>query len=523
MADESTASETRRQLLKSASALTVVGLAGCSGTETQDEEETTTASSGEYGGTLIYSSPDGTQELDPHYMSAVASSRFLNHIYETLFIQNDDLEVVPNLVEDWSLSEENTLLTLELPEGVMFHPPISRELVAEDVVESLRRIKNDETTQQHSDFQYIDSIEAEDEYTVEITMEEPFTPLIYTLSTPQTAILPPENFEKAASNPIGTGPFQFDERDRGNVERLTKFEDYRQDKYPYLDVVESRPTSEPSVRLNELQNGDAHTITTFDSKDRERVENDPDLSFEPVNYVAAEIVTFQTDVEPFDDRRVRRAISYAVDKNQLIEIALNGFGETAVTDLSPESPYALDEDPLPQNFEQSRSLLEEAGYGDGFDMTFKLPQSFERSVRIGPPVKQSLSQVGINCELQQVTWDNWINDVLGNTNYEMTTVPHYATKEDPHALHIHYQSDGWANYMNYSNEEVDELFDEGAKLQDGEDRINVYHEAQRLVREDMPAWYAFYRHGLYARRNSVKNQLTWGPGEYRLWKNWLEE
>lgn len=532
-------SEERRSLLQGAGMLAaggLAGLAGCAGggggstespTPTPEGEatETRTATPGQpqQGGDLVYALSDDSQKLDPHYNVTKASSQMLVNVVEPLFQINNELQPEPNLVADYSVSDDNREYVFTTKEGVMFHPPVDRELTAEDVAASLNRIKEDEAASAHNDLKRAESIEATGEYEVTFTLSEPFAPILTTLARDTTAILPKDYFEDMSSKPVGSGPFVFDEREKGNFTQLSAFEDYWQDDMPYFDSVKSRPISDGSVRLTELDTGNVHVVGSVPSNDAESIEDNADLSLEPFSGLAIEEFAFNNDVEPFDDKRVRKAISHAVNKEKLVKFALDGYGSTASTTLPPQSPYAIDAEPLAQDFEKAKSLLEEAGHGDGFETTIKLPSSYPRSVKLGTPVQQWLKQIGIEAELKKVTWDNWISNVFGKGDFEMTTVPFYGAFNPHVALYKIFRTDATFNFFNYSNEEFDALVDEGAKTTDTEKRKELYLEAQQIMREDLPIFLPFYRDQLFARRKTVQNRLVWGSGTMRFWRNWFEK
>ena len=506
-------------------AATSVGLTGYVNEQDRPEDRTTASvdqqNSDKYGGTLVYSAGDDSQKLDPHYRVSRASAQLLVHVVETLAKVNNKLEPEPFLAKNWSVSDDNKTYTFQLPKGVTFHPPVDREMTSEDVVKSLQRIKNDKQAAAHADFKPVKSISADGKYTVKVRMKRPFAPFFNTLAKDTTAILPHEYFDKMSKHPVGTGPYRFDTRQRGNFSRLTKYKNYRQKKYPYFDKIEARPISEGSVRLDELKTGDVHVATTIPPKNAKEVKNNKSLLLEQVKGLAVEEFAFNNDVKPFDNPKVRKAISHAIDKPKLIKFALRGYGDTAVTTLPPSSKFALDGQPLPQNYDKAKSLLEEAGHPNGFKTTIKLPKAYPRSVKVGIPVKQWLSQIGVDAQLQRVTWDTWISDVFGNGNFEITTVPFYSAYEPHTALYKIFHTNETFNFFNYSNKQVDKLLEKGATSLDTKTRKQAYLKAQRQIRNDLPIVLPFYRTQLYVRRDSVENRLVWGDGEMRLWHNWF--
>ncbi|WP_170977313.1 ABC transporter substrate-binding protein [Halorussus salinisoli] len=473
---------------------------------------------------MVYSTSEAVQQLHPHYRIAIVDTQLAVHIVESLFILNNELLPEKRLVKSYETEGDGKTYLFEIPEGVMFHPPVSRELVADDVVASLQQVKNDQATVASEDMAPVNGIEAVDDYTVRLTLDHTYPALISSvLARTDTAILPREHLDKDAE-PVGTGPYVFDTWERGNFARLEKFDDYRMDGVPYFDEIETNPIAENSTRLDGLLSGDSHVVVNVPTNNADRVENDDSLELISYSGFVNEFLAFNNAKEPFDDVRVRRAINHTIDVEQAIEFALDGFGSPAVTVLPAFHAYAIDADPVPQDFEEATRLLEEAGYGDGFEMEFLLPEVYTPSVELGTPMQQWLAQVGIDCELQVTTWDNVLERTFSTGEYDMTSFPFLGTHATPFgAFNKICHSEGSLNYFNYASDEMDTTVENAARTTDTEEQRELYLEAQRIYRRDVPFINVFYWDQLYGRRNSVKGDLVWGPSELRLWNNWFDD
>lgn len=535
MASNGPSSRKRRRLLKSVGGLGIVGVAGCAGgSETESPTATgtpeptpvqTTAdqSEAQEGGTLRYAIPGQSQELNPLTSNTPGTRRPLRQICRGLTIVENDLKPHPWLAKDWTI--DGTTYTFDLREGVMFHPPVDRELTADDVVATYEWIQNNEAANMHSTFQRFTGFTAVDDYTVEVELEEPFTYTLLLFGELDTAILPEGYIEDVSDDPVGTGPYQFEERDIGSQLRMTKFDGWWNDEEgPYIDEIIQEPIPEASVRLQELKTGDIDFVTTLAAKDRDEVQDDDSLSLSTVEYIKTETFTFNTEVEPFGDPRVRKAIRHAINPQEALDTAAYGFGEPANRPFAKYDDYVPDNPPEGQNFEKARSLLEEAGYGDGFSTTIKVTDAWMRSVRFATLAQSWLSEIGIEMEIQRVTLDKWYNDVFNTDNFEMSSYGYTGTPDGPFVnMHDLYHSDGLLNLGYWENDEIDEHINQLAQLPNGEDRAEATRNAMEIAWEEVPKFMVFFHHFLAAKRNTVENALYWGPAELRVWRNWISE
>jgi len=534
MANNGPSSLKRRQILKTVPGLGIVGIAGCMGgdssesasptdTEVSTSPQTTAdQSEAQQGGTLRYAVPGQSQELNPLTSNTPGTRRPLRQINRGLTIVENDLKPHPWLAKDWTI--DGTTYTFNLREGVMFHPPVDRELKADDVVATYEWIQNNEAANMHTTFQRFTDFTAVDDYTVEVELEDPFTYTLMLFGELDTAILPEGYIEDVTDHPVGTGPYQFEERSIGSELRMTKFDDWWKDEKPYIDEIIQEPIPEESVRLQELKTGDIDFVSTLAAKDREDIANDEELSLEQVKYTKTETFTFNTEVEPFGNTKVRKAIRHVINNQEALQTATYGFGETANRPFAKYPDYVPDNAPEGQNFEKAQSLLEEAGYGDGFSTTIKVTDAWMRSVRFATLAQSWLSKVGIDMEIQRVTLDQWYTDVFNSDNFEMSAYGYTGTPDGPFVnMHDLYHSEGLLNLGYWENDEIDQYIDQISRRPNGPERAEATRNAIEIAWEEVPKFMMFFHHFLAAKRNKVQNSLYWGPAEIRLWRNWISE
>src|SRR5690625_3051801 len=298
------------------------------------------------GGDLVISKASDAVSLDPNGSNDIPSYDVQINMFETLVKQNQDMELTPSLAASWEAVEEN-VWEFELQEGVTFHD--GSEFNADVVKKNVERIQNpDVASSQASLFEMITDIEVVDDYTIRFITEYPFASLPAHLAHPVSGIVEPdlidedyEAMENGAEpgsiineNPIGTGYFKFDEWVPGDYVRLTKNDDYW-DEPAKLDSVTFKVTSEDLTRVAELQTGDSHITNPLSPSDVDQVEAHEEANVQQQDSVSLAYIGFNTSKEPFDDERVRQAISMAVNKENIIEGIYDVYAVTAAGPIPP--------------------------------------------------------------------------------------------------------------------------------------------------------------------------------------------
>ncbi|MEF8869828.1 MAG: ABC transporter substrate-binding protein, partial [Haloarculaceae archaeon] len=247
---------------------------------TQAEGSDTETASPKSGGELVVGFESELTGLDPHKTSSVVSWVVVYNVAEGL-VTFEDGEPVGRLADSWEISDDGLQYTFTLKEGVMFHPPVDREMVAEDVVYSFERMNQEGAM--GGDLAAMESVEADGDYTVTFTLSEPFAPFFNFLGRVPWVVVPEEAVEEQGGGlgdfqePVGTGPFQFDEHQPGNFLRMTAFEDYREDR-PYLDAVRVRPVPDADSRVAALRAGDIDLARAVPGRAAESVRGDSNTS-----------------------------------------------------------------------------------------------------------------------------------------------------------------------------------------------------------------------------------------------------
>ena len=457
-----------------------------------------------YGGTLRVALPAEPPGLDPTTNTAAVIDRVVyNNVYEGLVKINRHGEIVPALAESLpEVSEDGLVWTFHLRRGVKFHD--GHELTAADVVYTFERDMDPATGVPHPEYYApIESVEALDDYTVQFTLKEPNSMFLFNLARGDSIIVPKGAGEELKSHPNGTGPFKFVEWVRGDHVTLERFEDYygtdaEGNKLPYLDRVIIKFIPDPSAQIAALKAGDIDVIAYILSPESAvDIANDPRFKVLEGVTTGDVILAINNSREPFNDVRVRRAISYAINREEIIEGAMFGYGTPIGSHMSPINPNYIDLTWVyPYDPEKAKELLAEAGYPNGFHAVLKLPQPYNYSVRSGEIVAAQLKEVGIDLDIQIIEWGQWIDRVFLNADYDLTIIGHAEAFD----IGIYAKPD---YYFRYDNPWLQEVIRRAERTVDPDEQKKLYAIAQWIIASDAVNGFLFEAPSLPAMRKEV--------------------
>lgn len=497
----------RRSILRAGLGVTAgIGLAGCADTGSQNADPDEVPE----GGTLVWGHNETPQELDVHTSTAESSYRVLASITEPLVGLTTGLEPTnetdarqAGLAADWTISDDGLEYEFQLREGITFHD--GSDFTSADVKYTFDRIRNPDTGARHfSILTQISEVETPDDLTVRLILDDPYQPLIRQLTYLQTAIIPEDSAEGFAENPIGTGPFVFENRVQGEEIVLEAYDDYWNEG-PYIDTLEHRVLTDPDTRLNTLESGDVNFTNNIPMSQVDRVTSSDSLKTETWNPVSFTFMPMNNTEPPFDDQSFRQAIDFALDKEELVEGALFGFGEPIETPSFPESPFRNDSlSAREQDFEQARSLIDDSAYDiDEFSLEFKVSPNYPWHIDAATLIEDDLNEVGLNVQIQQLQWGEWLDQVIVQQNYQFAMVNWFRGWEPTYYLRNIWHSEGDFNFLGYSSTEFDDRLDSASQAIDDEEAISGYQEAQTVLHEDLPSLQLWFRNGIMGAQENV--------------------
>ena len=462
--------------------------------------------SGQPANELVVAVPAEPPQLDPTTNAAAAIDQIVNHnIYEGLVMTDSKGNIVPGLAESWDISDDGLVYTFYLRKGVKFHD--GHELTSADVVYTFERNRNPETGVPHPEYYAtIESIEALGDYTVQFTLSQVTAQFLATLGLGDSVVLPNGAGEELKNQPNGTGPFKFVEWVAGDHITLERFEDYWQADIPYLDEGIFKFIPDPSAALAALQAGNVDVVVRMDAAAALTIREAPGLKVisGPQNLV--QIMAINNSREPFNDVRVRQAIAYAINKDEVIQGTMFGYGTPIGSHLTPVSPYYIDLNWMyPYDPEKAQELLAEAGYPGGFEATLRLPQPYDLHIKTGEVIADQLERVGIKLNLEIIEWGRWLEEVHKNADYDLTIIGHIG-KMDPAADMSGYGPERPEYYFRrgWDNPWLDKLMELGVSTANFQERLKIYAIVQYIIAEEAVNYFIQDPHQLVGMAENVQ-------------------
>jgi peptide/nickel transport system substrate-binding protein len=477
----------RAYRLTTLAAAGVLVLTACGGGESVD----TGGGSGRDGGdgTLIAAVAAQPDQFDPHVTTAYPSFQVLENVYDTLVVPNaEDLTMEPSLATEWETSEDGLTWTFTLRDDVTFHD--GSEFDAADVVYSYNRIIDEELSNAYR-FSTVESVEAADPQTVEITVSRP-TPNLPALigGFKGMSILPEGAADEydLTTEAVGTGPFELESSDAGSTV-LTAYEDYWGGT-PSIDGVEFRYITESAAALTALKNGEVHWTDNIPPQQIESLQGDDAVELGTTPSVDYWYLSMNFDRPPFDNRDVRRAIATAVDRQTVTEAAKFGAAQPNQTAIPEDSFYHHDYAPFDPSAEDATALLEQAGVRTPITMGLMVTDEFPETVTAAQVIASQLGPIGIEVDVQTVDFATWL-DRQGQGDFDAFLLGWLGNIDPFDYYHAQHVTDGSSNFQGYSNPDVDELLTEAATETDENARKDLYDQAATLIVDDVSYLYLY--------------------------------
>ena len=421
--------------------------------------------------------------LDPTGGAAAAIDEVTYaNIFEGLTRFAPDGSIVPGLAESWEISGDGTTYTFTLRSGVSFHDGAA--MTAEDVVFSFDRARAEGTTNaQTALFANIVSVEAVDDTTVVITLDGPDGAFLFDMAWGDAVIVDPASAETNATNPVGTGPFRFAQWVQGD-----RIELVRNDAYwgaaPALEAATFRFISDPNAAFAAMMAGDVDAFPVFPAPETlAQFEADPRFSVIVGSTEGETILAMNNANEPLSNPLVRQAISHAINRQDIIDGAMFGYGTPIGSHFAPHNPDYID---LTGNSafdpDRARALLAEAGVEN---LTLRMmlpPPAYAR--RGGEIIASQLRDVGIATEITNLEWAQWLEQVFRGYDFDLTIVSH----TEPADINIYARPD---YYFQYDNPDFQALIAELAVTADPAERTRINQAAQVMISEQYVNAYLF--------------------------------
>lgn len=464
-------------------------------------------------GTLIIGKAEEAVGWDPAMVTAASSFELIAAVYETLLIFDDEGEPMGILAESWEQPDETTYV-FTLREGVTFHN--GQPLTAEDVKFTFERIMDAESgSPWTSQFEPVESVEATDERTVTFTMKESYGPFLATLSSNYAAILPNAPDTDFQNEMIGTGAFMMESYTQDTETVLAAFPDYWRDDQPKLASIQYRILPDESARVAAIRTGEIHLTSLVDPVSIDTVRASEDVAVIEHDTTDYYLLGLNCAEAPFDDVRVRQALSMAIDREAIIDSVFFGAGQVSGPIVPTLGDWANPVEDLPNysvDHDAARALLEDAGASD---LTFSITVGADRTefVNIALVIQDQLRDIGVTVELDQVEWGTFIDKWIARDFQSF--VSYNGSGNDPdRALYPALHSGGSVNAFQFADEEVDALLEQGRAQADHDERRETYQEVELLIAEQAPLIFICTRVGHFATTADVTG---FAPSASQTW------
>ena len=410
--------------------------------------------------------------------SATAAVVFYN-IQEALVKIDRHGKVVPWLAERWHTAD-NRNYTFFLKRGVRFHN--GRELKAGDVKFVVDRAMNPETKHPYPRYyQSIGDIIVKDDYTITIALKETNANFLHNMARQGSVIYPREAVETLKSTPVGTGPFLLQEWVRGDRIVLKKNPEYHVKGLPRLDRVVIRFIGDPNAVQAALKAGDIDaSVFGLGPEHVADMKKDPRFQVLVGDTTNDIILAMNNSRKPYTDVRVRRAITHAINKPDLLKGVVFGMGKILGSNVDPLNPYYVDmAGAMPHDPARAKKLLADAGYPNGFDSVLKVSPQYYYTVRNGEIIVDQLRKVGVNVKIEQIEWSNWLSRVFREADYDLTIIGHAESWDAANYANPKY-------YFRYDSKNFQDVFRKSEVTLEDKARRELYAQLQKIMAEEAP-------------------------------------
>ncbi|MFH1823611.1 MAG: peptide-binding protein [Candidatus Firestonebacteria bacterium] len=459
-----------------------------------------------YGDTLVDSSIGDASILNPILLTDSASSDIAGLVFNGLVKYDKDIKLIGDLAERWDVSKDGLTITFYLRKGVKWQDGV--ELTAEDVEFTYKKLTDPNTKSPYkSNYEIIKIFKIINKYTVQVEYSEPFAPALESWGT---GILPKHllknldiNTAKFNRNPVGTGPYRFKEWKTAEKISLEYYDNYFEGR-SYIDKYLYRIIPDQSVQFMELKSGgidmmgltpDLYKTQANTSKFNSKINKYRYPAF------AYTYLGFNLLSPLFSDKKVRQAISYAINKKDIIDGVLLGLGRESTGPFPPESwAYNSNVTSLPYDLNIAREKLKEAGWSDSdndglldkdgkkFEFMLMTNQGNKPRELVVQIIQQQLAKIGIKVEIRIIAWTAFINEYIDKKKFDAVVLG-WSLSRDPDCYDIWHSSkikEKEYNFVSYKNQKIDKLLVEGRRTFDIEKRKKIYYKIHKILADDVP-------------------------------------
>jgi peptide/nickel transport system substrate-binding protein len=433
---------------------------------------------------LIVGIPQDIDSLDPHNATGAGTREVLFNIYEGLVKPDQDGNLNPAVASEYTISDDNTVYSFTLRDGIKFHD--GTDVTVEDIKYSIERnMGADGEAPLITTFGKIDSVNIVDDKHVDIVLNEADSDFINQL----TVAIIPAAVEDPATNPVGTGPYKYVSSSPQENIIVTRFDEYWGEP-AYIKDVTYKIEANADAIVMDLEAGSIDMFARITTTQAAQLSDKFEVYEGTTNAVQG--MYLNNAVKPFDDVRVRQALCYAIDPQEIMNFVSDGRGVEVGSAMFPNfTKYFMPElnDTYNQDLEKAKALLAEAGYADGLEFTITVPSNYTQHVDTAQVISEELKAIGVTANIQEIEWNSWVSDVYTGRQYEATIVSVDASTLSAAAMLSRYVSDAGKNFVNFNSPAFDAAYAKAQATADDAEKTAAYKECLTILSQEAASVY----------------------------------
>lgn len=425
---------------------------------------------------------------------AAIPQALLVNVYEGLVRLDESGEIVPALAEDWTISDDRKTYTFDLRDGVKFSN--GEPFTAEDAAFSIEQVQNDWTVSLKSGMDVVESADPVDDTTLKVTLKQPSNMWLFNMTSRIGAMFSRTGVSDLKTKAIGTGPYTVDGWKRGDSITLAANEDYWGEQPPAKRVT-LRYFKDPNAMSSALRTGQLDVMATLQAPESlPQFTNDDQFQIIEGTTTGEVVLAFNNAEPPFDDKRVRQAVRYALDRKAILETAWAGHGELIGSMVPPTDPWYEDlTSEYPHDPAKAKALLKQAGVGNA-TLRLRIP-NLPYAVAAAQVVKSQLADVGLTAKIDPLEFPaRWLDEVFTKADYDMSIINHVEPRDIASFGDPDY-------YWKYDSQKFRDLL---AKVDAGteEEQVRYMKQAARQLSDDAASDWLFLFPNLAVAKSNVR-------------------
>jgi peptide/nickel transport system substrate-binding protein len=440
------------------------------------------------GGVLNVAIGGEPDQLDPHKTSAYYSFEVLENVYDTLVEPDQNLQMQPSLATGWKISKDQKMWTFTIRKGVKFSD--GTPLTAKDVAYSYHRIIDDKLSSAYK-FAEVTSIQAPDPQTLVVKLKQPMPNLLSSLGSYKgMAIVEKKNVESGAikQDPVGSGPFKVASWQNGDSIKLVRNPYYWGPK-PKISGVDYTFVKDPTVALQNLESGEVDWTDNLPPQQISSLKSNNDIVVKSTPTSDYWYMALNEKKKPFDNRDVRRAISFAIDRNSIVKAAKFGNATVNETAIPKTSAWYYDYSPYDYNPTKAKALLKKAGVSN-LSMDLMVTSEYPETVSAAQVISDELSKVGITVKIRNLDFATWLDDE-SKGDFDSFMLGWLGNIDPDEFYYSQHHTGGAFNFQGYSNPKVDKLLDQARTETNQATRKQLYDRAAKMIVDDASYIYLY--------------------------------